>query len=375
MGRKGLHHRVVVCTALLTAAMAAHAVPPAATVVVVEPGTLEVQKLLVAGDPNGTPPDSPAARVDLNTTTSIFAGAGSVFADLGSGSGYMGTGALVHGFTPGKEGVRNFVVTAAHVVDIDNNGSADFAPSAVSFILNAGSSFSQQIVAKSITIHPDFTGFNNPVVNDDIAVIELTANAASGVPVYNLSTASSGSAQVITSVGYGKSGDAINGYTIGPSFSVKRVGKNQRDAVGLDDEGSGASEVFYADFDGPNQSTNVFDIGSPGFSPSIEGTLGNDVETTLGPGDSGGPSFLSDWDTLQPLVGTDGNLILLGINNFTGAAIATTPYFGSFYGGMYIPAYAAWIDSVIPEPTTLSLLALAGLAVLRRRKRPLATSQ
>jgi hypothetical protein len=281
----------------------------------------------------------------------------------------MGTGALVHGFTPGKEGVRNFVVTAAHVLDIDDDGIADFAPSAVSFILNAGSNFSQEIVGKSITIHPDFTGFNNPVENDDIAVIELTANAAPGVPVYNLSTVSSGSAEVITSVGYGRSGDAINGYTTNASFSVKRVGKNQRDAVGYDDEGTGAYEVFYADFDGPDQSTNVYDIGAPGFIAGIEGTLGNTVETMVGPGDSGGPSFLSDWYTLQPLVGADGNLILLGINNFSATAINHAPHFGSAYGGMYIPAYAAWIDSVVPEPATLGLLVLGGLALLARQRR------
>jgi hypothetical protein len=349
--------------------LAAQAAAPAASVVVVEPGSLDLQKLMVAGDPSGTPPDSPAARVDLNTTTSIFAGVGSVFADLGGGYGYMGTGALIHGFTPGKEGVRNFIVTAAHVVDTDADGIADFAPGAVTFILNAGSDFSQEIAAKSITIHPDFTGFNNPVVNDDIAVIELTANAAPGVPIYNLDTVSSGSAEVVTSVGYGKSGDAINGYTVSASLSVKRVGKNQRDAVGYDDEGSGAYEVFYADFDGPNSSTNVYDIGTPGFSQGIEGTLGNDVETTVGPGDSGGPSFLSDWNTFEPLVGADGNLILLGINNFSGAVVATAPHFGSVYGGMYIPAYAAWIDGVVPEPATLGLLVLGGLALVARRRR------
>ncbi len=88
----------------------------------------------------------------------------------------------------------------------------------------------------------------------------------------------------------------------------------------------------------------------------------------LGPGDSGGPSFLSDWNTFQPLVGADGNLILLGINNFHATAIADVPYFGSVYGGMYIPAYAAWIDSVVPEPATLGLLA-AGLGAVWMRKR------
>jgi len=351
-------------TIMVVVILAAQAVVPAASVVVVELGTLDLQKLMVAG----APPDSPADRVDPNTAASIFAGVGSVFADTGGGSGYLGTGALVHGFTPGKEGVRNFVVTAAHVLDINDDGSADFAPSDVSFTLNAGSDFSQVIVGKSITIHPNFTGFNNPVVNDDIAVIELTANAAPGVPVYNLSTVSSENAEVITSVGYGKSGDAISGYTTDASLSVKRVGKNQRDAVGYDDEGTGAYEVFYADFDGPDQSTNVFDIGLPGFDPLIEGTLGNNVETMVGPGDSGGPSFLSDWNTFQPLVGADGNLILLGINNFSGTGTATAPYFGSVYGGMYIPPYAAWVDSVVPEPATLALVA-AGMAAVWMRKR------
>ena len=45
-----------------------------------------------------------------------------------------------------------------------------------------------------------------------------------------------------------------------------------------------------------------------------------------------------------------GNLILLGINNFSAAVLAPAPGFGSVYGGMYIPEYSAWVDGVIPEP-------------------------
>ena len=52
--------------------------------------------------------------------------------------------------------------------------------------------------------------------------------------------------------------------------------------------------------------------------PAIEGTRGNNIETTIGPGDSGSPSFLSDFNTLNPILGADGQPIVYGINTFSG---------------------------------------------------------
>ena len=47
--------------------------------------------MIVAGDPNGSPADSPSNRVDANTTASDFAGVGSLFMKLGRFNGYVCT--------------------------------------------------------------------------------------------------------------------------------------------------------------------------------------------------------------------------------------------------------------------------------------------
>jgi hypothetical protein len=111
------------------------------------------------------------------------------------------------------------------------------------------------------------------------------------------------------------------------------------------------------DFDGPTAATNVFNLGNP----AAEGTLGNDVETTIAPGDSGSPSFLSDFNTLAPLLGADGQPIVYGINTFS---TSDSPAYGSVFGGTLVSRYASWIDSVIhpvPEPSTNRLLLCGGV--------------
>jgi hypothetical protein len=132
-------------------------------------------------------------------------------------------------------------------------------------------------------------------------------------------------------VGYGRSGDGVSGYTTNASFTIKRAGRNVADAFyGQDDAGrSAADEVFRYDFDGPT--------GNGSFGGA---TLGNDVETTLGGGDSGGPSFAL-------CTGCDPTLAssyeIVGVNTFTQGTNA--PKFGSLGGGINVGAYASWILS------------------------------
>ncbi|MCI0527677.1 MAG: trypsin-like serine protease, partial [Nitrospira sp.] len=245
------------------------------------------------------------------------------------------------------------ILTAAHCLDLNNNGIIDVFPFEVEFNLNFGGDLSHIIGASSLAIHPDFTGFNNPALNDDIGIITLSNELPTGVPIYDLFLDPLPLGTTLTMVGYGESGDGISGFAFGTADpSVKRVGANNADAFFTDDEGSGFNEVFRFDFDGPMGSGS---LGGP--------TLGNDIETTLGPGDSGGPSFIE----------IAGDLFLAGVNTFS--QIPGT--FGTGGGGMILSAYADWISSIIPpsgppigipEPASLALFNVGAVSLLMIRR-------
>jgi len=315
----------------------------------------QIRPVIQAGNPNGLPADSPALRVDPNTTTSRFAGVGSVRTPVPSGpvaGSYIGTGTPISPY---------HILTAAHVLDIDDNGVADSAPGNVSFFLNYGSALSHQITAASISIHPDFTGFNNPAVNDDLAIITLSSPLPAGVPIYPLIGIEAVYYDLVLA-GYGRSGDGVNGYSVNPSFSVKRTGMNLLEAIDYDDEAgfvdTSAIEVFYYDFEDSADVVNTDLFGVP-FA------YGNDLETLVGGGDSGGPAFWED---------SFGNLLLAGVNTF-GGAVAGAPVgkFGEFGGGIWLNSYLPWIESVVPEPSTYAagafvMFAVGGVWVRSRRR-------
>lgn len=278
----------------------------------------EFHPVIVAGDPNGSPADSPSNRVDLNTTSSPFAGVGSVQVNTRRGT-YIGSGTPIS---------SRHVVTAGHVVDINNDGRSDRKDGIKStyLILNFGGSQTHKIAVSRIDVHPDFTGFARPSVNDDIAVLTLASPLPAGVPTYGLPTGDLAASTTLTMVGYGRSGDGVNGYTTNASWTVKRRGENNADAFYTQDDSDrpAANEVFRFDFDGP--------IGTGSFGG---GTLGNDRETQLGGGDSGGPSFVANGPAYT----------LAGVNTFTQGS--NTPKFGSLGGGISIFPYVGWINSVV----------------------------
>ncbi|WP_421656267.1 FG-GAP-like repeat-containing protein [Leptothermofonsia sp. ETS-13] len=293
---------------------------------------LAFQPVILAGDPNGNPPDSPERRIDPNTTTSPFAGVGSVRVILSEDQRFLGSGAAIS---------RRHILTAAHVLDVVNeDGVVDPAPDNVIFNLNFGQNLSHQIRASELQIFPGYTGFNNTVEND-IAIITLSSDLPEGVPIYPLNRTPLLAGTTITMVGYGTSGDGITGQVPGTaSLTVKRVGQNQTEDTAL----LGLNGAFLYDFDGPDASTNLFGVVGSGT------TLGNTIEATVGPGDSGGPSFLQ--------VGNQ--LLLAGVNTFAfglpgglGLPGAIQGTFGTGGGGVDVadPNKLAWIDGILASVT------------------------
>lgn len=324
----------------------------------------------------GAPPDSPAARVDPNVLTSPFTGVVSInlrFIDAdGVQESFICSGTAIDPW---------HVLTAGHCVDpLDNGVVVDITKPGndVRVVLNDSDPFTAAtdlITANRIDLNPDFDGFDIcpdgsiGCVNDDIAILRLSQALPSTVQTYQIYDQPVDPGTIFTMVGYGTSGDGINGYTVAPSFFVKRTGANVFDLFDTDDEqnfsASSPAEVWYYDFDGTKNGQNRDTFCLLGLACGAQ--LPNNVETNLGGGDSGGPSFVLTPSGYQLVANNT-----FGIN-FRYGTDNTSGDFGDAGGGILLYSYLDWIRATaIPEPDSLALLALGLLVmttVARRRSR------
>lgn len=286
-----------------------------------------LEKTILAGGETDLPVDTPSGRLDTNGEFS-FVGS---LAISGGGGNYKGSAVALS---------REWVLTAGHNADLNDDGLPDALWSG-SFNLPGYGAFG---VAQVFT-NPGFTGFANPSVNDDLALLRLAVPLPIGMGFPALGSGAS-IGDFITLVGFGRSGYGSYGYTTNASLTDRRYGSNVIDSFQLDDEGSGRAEVFRYDFDAPST------IGLVG------GSLGNNIETIIGPGDSGGAALKQ----------TASGLELVGINTFTEGYGGR---FGDTGGGVLVAPYTDWIYQTtgIPESSTVGLMMVSAVLAVSRRFR------
>lgn len=282
---------------------------------------------ILAGGETDLPADTPSGRLD---TAGEFSFVGALAIASGGGN-FKGSAVALS---------RNWVLTAGHIVDMNDDGLPDALWSGTFHLPGVGS-FG---VAQAFT-HPAFTGFANPAVNDDLALLHLSTPLPAGM-VFPTLGGGAGIGDLIALAGFGRSGYGSYGYTSNASLTDRRYGFNLIDAFESDDEGGGFAEVFRYDFDAPGTT------GLPG------GSLGNAVETIIGPGDSGGAALRQ----------TAGGWELVGINTFTEGYGGR---FGDTGGGVLVAPYEDWINqtSGIPEPGSLAMLVLGAMTAVWRRSK------
>ncbi len=279
---------------------------------------------ILAGGETDLPADTPSGRLDAEGTFS-FVGA----LAISSGAGNFKGSAVA--LSP------EWVLTAGHNADLNDDGLPDAVWSGV-FHLPGFGSFG---VAQVFT-NPGFTGFGSPSVNDDLALLRLATPLPTGMGFPTLGSGA-GIGDFVTLVGFGRSGYGSYGYTSNASLTDRRFGSNVIDGFQSDDEGSGRAEVFRYDFDAPNS------VGILG------GSLGNAIETIIGPGDSGGAALrqtANGWE-------------LVGINTFTEGYGGR---FGDTGGGVLVEPYIEWISQTtgIPEPSGFLMVTISASLLLRR---------
>jgi hypothetical protein len=294
-------------------------------------GTVPNAKGIMAGDETALPADSPAARLDTLGSGSPFNAVGSLAISSG-GFSYKGSATAIS---------PNWVLTAGHNLDLNDNGSPD-ARLSINFNLPGFGSFA----ASSFYTCAGFTGFDNPSIQRDLGLLYFSTSLPDGVFFPSLQSVMQVGDQVAL-VGFGRSGYGNYGYTTSATLTDRRVGYNVVDSFTTDDLGGGFPALFRYDFDSPDT------FGLTG------GSLGNNLESLIGPGDSGGPLLLFDGSGYS----------IAGVNTFTEGYGGR---FGDIGGGIVLAPYLDWISETtglaIPEPSAGWLL-LLGLAVFVLRRR------
>ena len=234
------------------------------------------------------------------------------------------------------------ILTAAHCIGgVATGANAAFTDSGV----NSGS-----FTVASFLVHPSWTG---DALNDvDLALVFLTSPLAAWVSIYQLYNNTDEIGQTYTVAGYGLrasgSPSAAGAQGSAGGTGVLRVGDNIWDST-LAFYRPLRTDVLISDFDAPGVLVNGAVVR----------------EVTVAPGDSGGPSFLSNR--------------LAGVTSFIAAPTTPTGAYGDLNGMTRVSSHLVWINanagtSQVPEPGTFGLAGFAVYLIWTARRRASANS-
>ena len=184
------------------------------------------------------------------------------------------------------------ILTAAHCLT-DSSGTLQINSVTAKFQLPSGTF---NLFATTFTVHPSWNGDFG--IGYDLALITLDNFAPTEIPRYGIYRASDELGQVVTKVGYGKSGNGNDGDVL--DAGTKRFGLNIYDALGDVFEAVGGinplsgAQLAY-DFDDGTPEHDAFGFFDAALDTSGLDDLGlGDDEVMSAPGDSGGPTFIND---------------------------------------------------------------------------------
>lgn len=261
-----------------------------------------------------------------------------LYQQLGQESQFGAVGALNINFASGGSTscsgtliADQWILTAAHCVDRPISSTI--------FANSSGFGFVDQVI-----VHPDWQT-NNILGGADLALLRLSAPITS-IQAAQLHTQGQELGARGTIVGFGQTGTGLTGAQSG-SQGTLRAGNNIIDVLGTA-RGWDAG-ILLTDFDNPlNPGDSNYGASTP-----------LDLEYSIGPGDSGGALFIE----------TAAGWELAGISSFINSTdgIPNGDY-GDSNGFTRVSDYADWINSIIPAPSTLPILASGLLFGARRRR-------
>lgn len=224
-----------------------------------------------------------------------------------------------------------WVLTAAHCVD----RPISFA----GFGNSGGFGLVDQVI-----IHPDWSR-NDFLNGGDLALLHLSTPISNITPA-TIHTRGEELGATGTIVGYGLTGNGLTGSQSGTG-AILRGGNNVIDVLGT---ARGWDErILLTDFDNP-LNPNDSNYG---------GNIPLDLEYSIAPGDSGGAMFIQ----------TSRGWELAGVSSFINSTDGSpNGDYGDSNGFTRVSDYSAWINSIVPAPSTLPVLTSALLFASRRRR-------